>query len=43
MLRRISFRRVLRELPEISIAALIALGIGVTVISLFFALAEVLS
>lgn len=43
MLRRISFRRVLRELPEIGIGLLIALGIGMTVISLFFALAEVLS
>ena len=39
----ISFRRVLRALPEIGVAALIALGIGITVISLFFALAEVMA
>ena len=43
MLNRISFRAVMRELPEIGVGLLIALGIGMTVISLFFALAEVLS
>lgn len=41
MLRRISFRRVLRELPEISIAALIALGIGITAIALMLAIVDV--
>ena len=43
MLRRISFRRVIRELPEIGIGLLIALGIGMTVIALFFALVEVVA
>ena len=39
----ISFRRVLRALPEIGVAALIALGIGMTVIALLFAVAEVVA
>ncbi len=39
----ISFRRVIRELPEIGVSMLIAIGVGMTVISLFFALVEVLS
>lgn len=43
MRNRISFRRVIRELPEIGIGLLIATGISMTVISLFFAIAEVLS
>ena len=39
----ISIRRVLRELPEIGVGLLIALGIGMTVIALFFTLAEIVS
>ena len=43
MLNRISFRAVMRELPEIGVGLLIAFGVGITVISLFFALVEVVA
>ena len=40
---RICPRRVMAALAEIGFAAMIALGIGMTVIALLFAVAEVLS
>ena len=39
----VSLRRVIRAIPEIGVGLLIAFGIGITVISLFFALVEALS
>jgi hypothetical protein len=39
----ISFHRVLRELPEIAIGMLIAIGTGMTLIALFFAVVEIVS